>query len=104
MNSLLAMTPYYIEIIHPLRTSIPPELGKLENRLAARSEKVRFFITFNEVWGLLELYQLPPKEHPASPLNNNMDIHGLLNALPIRTINKDRRADLNYAAHTSATK
>ena len=74
-------TPY-VETRHPLLTSIPQDLGKLANSLAARAKEVGFFSTCTKLRRPYELATLPEGAHPAAPLLRHTAEHGVLIALP----------------------
>ena len=74
-------TPY-VEINHPLLTSIPQELGKLANSLAARAKEVGCSQTWTEVQEPPELDMLPTVDYPAAPLLLHAAEHRVPIALP----------------------
>ena len=98
------MSTPYIVINHPLLASIPQELGKLSNSLAAHSIEVGFFQICTEVHRPPELDTLPAEAHPAAPLLRHESDHGVPIALPQGMDKEERDADIYYDTHASNIK
>ena len=103
LTLISTFTPY-VKNNHPLLTSIPQELGKLDNSLAEQAKEVGFSQTCTEVQGPPDLDMLPTGAHPAAPLIRHADYHGVPIALSRGMDKEERDTSILYGTHTSACK
>ena len=91
-------------IFNPIPSALPPNLGELANRLAARAEQIGFFPECVKARGLPDLQQLNLTSHRAAAMLNRARQHGLPISLPRGMSEEELRTALHYGSNSSAKK
>ena len=103
LNQVITVSPpSSLVSFNTILTALPPNLGKLAKRLAARAVQIGLFPVCDEARGTRRFEQLNLASYQAAELLNHASQHGLPISLTRGMSEEELHATLHCGAHSSA--